>query len=104
MERLSMNKSASGMAIASLVLGIVSWVMGLNLMASIPGAILGKIELDKIKAGDSAEEGRTFAKIGYYASLANIAFFIFAMFAGCLLWLFMFGGLAFLGLMGAATS
>ena len=99
-----MNKGTSGMAIAAFALGITSWVLGLSLVAAIPGAIIGKIELDKIQAGTSSEEGRTFAQIGYYASLANIAFCLFGMCAGCIVWLVMFGGLAFLGMAGAVAG
>ena len=99
-----MNNGASPMAIVALVLGIVSWFPGFSLMTAIPGAIIGKIELNKISAGASPEEGRTLAQVGYYASLANIGLFVFGLFAGCLLWLFAFGGIAVLGLVGAAGA
>ncbi len=97
-----MNNSASGMAIASLILGIVSWVLGVSLLASIPGAIIGKMELNNIAAGSSSEAGKTLATIGFWVSMANIILSVLGMCAGCVVWLFMFGGMAMFGLAGAA--
>ena len=60
------NNSASPMAIGALVAGILSCI-GCNMFLCIPSIAaiaLGKIELGKIDNGESAEAGRTFAKVG----------------------------------------
>ncbi|MEM9190151.1 MAG: DUF4190 domain-containing protein [Myxococcota bacterium] len=64
--------SASGMAIAALVLGIASWFCG-GIFLSIPGAIIGKIELGKIDRGESAAAGSGMAKAGFWISVINVA-------------------------------
>lgn len=61
-------QSASPMAITSLVLLVVSLLCGL--FASIPGAIIAKVELGKIERGESPEAGKTFAQIGFWGNLA----------------------------------
>lgn len=65
--------SASSTAIIALVCGILSWFL-LPLIAAVIGAILGKMEMNAIKAGRSPQAGETFATIGFYLSVANIAF------------------------------
>jgi hypothetical protein len=60
------------MAIAALVLGIASWVM-CGPVLSIPGAIVGKMEMGKIERGESAAAGATLAKAGFWISVANLA-------------------------------
>ncbi len=61
--------SASGRAIISMVLSIISpftcW-----LFLSIPGLILGKMEMNAIRDGLAPKAGETFAKIGFYVGLA----------------------------------
>ena len=61
--------SASGRAIASMILSLAALVTCGPLL-SIPGLILGKQEMDAIKAGRAPVAGETFAKIGYYAGIA----------------------------------
>jgi hypothetical protein len=60
-------QGASGMAIASLVLAIVSFVM-CGPFTAIPGLIIGKIELGKIERGESPESGKILAQIGFWAN------------------------------------
>jgi hypothetical protein len=60
--------SASGRAIASMIFCLVALVTCFPLL-SIPGWILGKQELDAIRAGQAPFAGETFAKIGYYGGI-----------------------------------
>ena len=59
---------ASGLAITSMVLGIVSivctWVIGLNFALGIAALITGIIELKKIGAAESSQKGRGMALAG----------------------------------------
>ncbi|HWQ36603.1 MAG TPA: DUF4190 domain-containing protein [Blastocatellia bacterium] len=66
------QQSASGRAIASMILSLVSLVTCGPLL-SVPGLILGKMELNAINAGQAPRAGETFAKIGYYAGIAVTA-------------------------------
>jgi hypothetical protein len=61
-------QGASGMAIASLVLAIVSFLM-CGIFTSIPGLIIGKMELGKIERGESPESGKILAQIGFWANV-----------------------------------
>lgn len=61
-------QGASGMAIASLVLAIVSFMM-CGLLTSIPGLIIGKMELGKIERGESPEAGKLLAQIGFWGNV-----------------------------------
>ncbi len=98
----SSSDSPSGMAIASLVLGIASW-FALPLIGAIGGAILGKIELNKIERGESPEAGETLAQIGFWASVANIVLGVVTTCVGILIFaVFGFSILSLLGLSAAA--
>jgi hypothetical protein len=66
------QQSASGRAVASMILSLVSLVTCGPLL-SVPGLILGKMELNAINAGQAPRAGETFAKIGYYAGIAVTA-------------------------------
>lgn len=59
--------SASGRAIASLVLSIISLVI--CPLFSIPAAIMGKLEMDAIKAGTASPAGMGYAKAGFWIGL-----------------------------------
>jgi hypothetical protein len=80
------NQSASGMAIAALICGIGAWVAAGPLL-SIPGWILGKMELNRIARGESPEAGKQFAQIGYWASMIYTILFIVGMCAAVALML-----------------
>src|SRR5687767_7085031 len=56
---------ASGLAIASLVFAIISFVI-CGPVFSLPGAIMGKIEMNNIARGESPRAGETIAKVGFY--------------------------------------
>lgn len=62
--------SASGRAIASTVLSILGLVM-CGFLTSIPGMILGKMEMNAIAAGQAPKAGETLAKIGFYLGIAG---------------------------------
>ena len=79
---------ASGRAIASMILSLVS-IVSCGPFLSVPGLILGKLELDAIRNGLAPQAGETFAKIGYYAGigitalscLAGLVYLVIVMFA-----------------------
>ena len=64
-----MPASASGRAIAAMVLSIVSFVT-CGPFLSIPGLILGKVELNAIREGRAPQAGETYAKVGFYLGIA----------------------------------
>lgn len=68
-----MPQSASGRAIASMVLSLVSLVAGCGPLTSIPGMILGKMEMNAIRDGQAPRAGEIFAKIGFYVGLGVTA-------------------------------
>jgi uncharacterized membrane protein len=65
------DASPSGMAVASLILGIASW-FALPMLGAVIGAVLGWIEMNRIERGESPAAGRTIAKIGFWLSIVNI--------------------------------
>ena len=83
--------SPSGRAIASLVVSIVS-IFTCGPFLSIPGIILGKMEMDAIKAGTASLAGMNFAKAGFWIGVVStilycgsfIIFGIFGMLGGIL--------------------
>jgi hypothetical protein len=74
------------------ILGLV--VVGCGLFLSIPGMILGKMEMNAIAAGQAPKAGETLAKIGFYVGIAGTVIYCL----GGLVW----GVLAFIG--AAANS
>lgn len=80
-----MQGRASGRAIASMLLSVLSLLTCGPLM-SVPGMILGKIEMNSIRRGQSPAAGETFAKIGYYVG-------VIATLISCLTMLWFFGAL-----------
>jgi len=74
-------QSASGRAIASMVLSLVSFVTCGPLL-SIPGMILGKMEMNAIRDGQAPRAGETFAKIGFYFGLGMTALSCLAVLIG----------------------
>ena len=74
-------QSASGRAIASMVLSLVSLVT-CGPFLSIPGMILGKMEMNAIREGQAPRAGETFAKIGFYFGLGMTALSCLAVLIG----------------------
>jgi hypothetical protein len=66
------------MAIASLVLAVVSFMM-CGLLTSIPGLIIGKMELGKIERGESPEAGKLLAQIGFWGNVGVSVLWILIM-------------------------
>jgi hypothetical protein len=66
--------SASGRAIASLVLSILG-LIACGFLTSIPGLILGKMEMNAINAGEAPRAGETLAKVGFYLGIAGTAIY-----------------------------
>lgn len=64
--------SASGRAIASMILSIIS-LFTCGPLLSIPGMILGKMEMNAIRQGQSSPAGETLAKVGFYVGLGATA-------------------------------
>lgn len=71
----------------SLILGILSLIC-CGPFSGIPGAILGKMEMDAIKQGRAPESNMGLAKAGFWISIAgtvlSILFFILALLFGFL--------------------
>lgn len=64
-----MPSSPSGRAITSMVLSIVSLVT-CGFLLSIPGMILGRMEMNAIREGRAPQAGETYAKVGFWLGLA----------------------------------
>ncbi len=71
-----MTGSASGRAIAGLILGLVSFVTCyFGILFSIPAVILSKMELTAIERGQAPAAGETLAKIGLWAGIIYLGLF-----------------------------
>ena len=68
-QPVSQQAGASGRAIASLVLSILGLV-GCMFFGSIPGMILGKMEMNAIREGRAPQAGDAIAKVGFYVGIA----------------------------------
>jgi hypothetical protein len=63
---------ASGRAVAALILGILSLIC-MGFLAGIPAIILGKMELNAIKAGQAPVAGESAAKVGFVLGIIGTA-------------------------------
>ena len=86
------QQSASGRAITSLVLSIISIFM-CALLTSVPGMILGKMEMNAIRQGQAPLAGDGIAKAGFYIGLVMT-----------ILWGLVVLGYIFLFILGIAAS
>lgn len=81
----------SGVAIAALVLGILSF-LGFSVLTGIPAWVLGKKELSAIRAGRSPAAGQGLAQIGMWLGIVNTVLsvlavlFAFVLLAGVIGW------------------
>jgi len=82
-DRARRNQGASGRAIASLVLGILS-LIGCWFLAGIPALILAYGELKAIDAGESSPAGRGFAKAGQIMGWISIGLTVIVVIIGIL--------------------
>ena len=66
------QRGASGRAIASLILSIVSLVLCcFGWPFGIVGIVLGKMEMNAIREGRSPQSGETMAKVGFFLGIAG---------------------------------
>ena len=87
-----MPAGASGKAIASLILSIVS-IFTCGPLLSIPGMIIGKMEMNAITQGQSSPAGMGYAKAGFWIGLIVTAISCL----GTILWFVLFA----LGMVGS---
>jgi hypothetical protein len=77
------NAKASGMAMTSMILSLVSLFL-CCLFLSVPGLIMGKMELNAVRDGRSPLASESYAKISYYmgivATILSIVFYFFRFF------------------------
>ncbi|MFN0121831.1 MAG: zinc-ribbon domain-containing protein [Blastocatellia bacterium] len=71
---MSTGGNASGRAITAMILSLIS-IGTCGPFLSIPGMILGKMELNAIREGKAPKAGETFAKIGFWAGLVLTVLF-----------------------------
>jgi hypothetical protein len=66
--------SASGRAIAAMVLGILSLVLCcFGWPVGIVGIVLGKMEMNAIQEGRAPQAGETMAKVGFFLGIVGTA-------------------------------
>ncbi|MFP4596741.1 MAG: DUF4190 domain-containing protein [Persicimonas sp.] len=98
------QQSPSGMAIGALICGIGAWTF-LPGIGGILGAILGWIEMKKIERGESPQKGETYAKVGFWLSVASLVTAVLGTCASIALIVFIYGGFAaFIAAMGIAGA
>jgi hypothetical protein len=94
------QQSASGLAIATLILGLMSWVFG-GIFCAIPAIICGKMEMNAIAEGRSPPAGKTLAQVGFWAGVAHIVFLILIF---CVVGIFLVFGIVAAGASSAGSS
>ena len=73
-NQMVQKAGASGRAITSMILSIVGLIF-CGWLTSIPGLILGKVEMNAIRDGRASQAGSGFAKVGFYGGIAVTAFY-----------------------------
>ncbi len=89
------ERKQSTLALVSLILGILSWVM-LPFLGAIGAVITGHMALKEIRQSGGALEGETLAKVGLGLGYANLVLGLCA----CCLWFAVFA----MGLMGGSLE
>jgi hypothetical protein len=89
----SSGGSASNVAIGALVCGIASWTIA-PFVCAIIAIVLGRGEIKKIDQGLSPSAGRTFAVIGMWLGIINVALTVVGGCVGVAVFVLFFGGLA----------
>ncbi len=82
-------QEGNGLAIASMVLGILSFVL-CGPLCSIPAVILGHMSLGRIRRGVMPPDSRNFALVGTIIGYVNIALVALG-----ILWMMVFVGFAY---------
>lgn len=88
------QRGGSSRAVAALILGIASWIV-FPFLAGIAAWVLGKSELDAIRAGQGLESDRTIASIGMWLGIVNV---VLSVLGTCIAMMFFTGLLAVIGL------
>jgi hypothetical protein len=83
-NQVSGQQGASGRAIASMILSVIA-VFTCGPLLSVPGMILGKIEMNAIRQGQAHPAGENFAKAGFYVGLVVTILYSLAILAYILL-------------------
>ncbi len=81
----SQEEKPSGLAIASMIVGICSIIFccaSLNLILGIVAVVLGFVEKKNIKDGTSTEAGGNFALTGIITGFAGIAIWVLMLISG----------------------
>ncbi|MFW5967774.1 MAG: hypothetical protein ACOCV2_09665 [Persicimonas sp.] len=82
---------ASGMAVATLLLGIGAWTI-LPVVGAVGGAALGWFELKNIERGESPQAGKTITQVGFWLSVAQIVLSVLGTCVAVAAAIFIFGG------------
>ncbi len=69
-QQVAQQGGASGRSIAAMVLSILG-IVGCGFLTSVPGMILGKMEMNAISAGQAPKAGEVLAKVGFYLGIAG---------------------------------
>lgn len=80
----------SGMAWATLALGIASWTL-LPIAGAVVGAILGWMELKNIEKGSSDAAGKTVTQVGFWLSVVNLGLTVIGSCISLVIVIFLFG-------------
>jgi|GEM_PF-3400162 len=83
----------SGLAWATLGLGIASWTL-LPVAGALVGALIGWMELQNIKKGTSNAAGKTITQVGFWLSVVNIGLFVLGSCISVAVVVFVFGSFA----------
>ena len=73
-NQMNQAPGASGRAITAMILSIAGLIF-CGWLTSIPGMILGKVEMNAIRDGRASQAGSGFAKVGFYGGIAVTAFY-----------------------------
>lgn len=102
--RQGQGEGASSLAVATLVLGIGAWTF-LPILSAIVGVILGRVELNNIKRGESSQGGKMITQIGFWLSVVNIVLSVLGSCVAFALIFLVYGSLAaMLGAIGLAGA
>ncbi len=83
----------SGMAYATLALGIASWFL-VPLIGAVVGAIIGWMELKNIEQGKSPAKGKSITQVGFWLCVAHLILSVVGTCAAIAIIVFVFGGFA----------
>jgi hypothetical protein len=84
-DQMSGRQSAGNRAVASMVMSVIS-IFTCGPFLSIPGMIMGKMEMNVIRQGQASPAAETLAKIGFYVGVVMTAISCL----GVLVWMLFF--------------